>query len=40
MIASAEEDKNKMPYLKSYQIENDITVNVSAGDFQPIFKRV
>lgn len=40
MIASEVQDESKMPYLKSYQIENGVTINVTAADFQCIMARV
>jgi hypothetical protein len=36
LIASAEHSTEKMPYLKSYELEGGITVNVTAADFKPI----
>ena len=29
-----------MPYLKSYSLDNNITVNVSAGDFTKFMAKV
>jgi len=29
-----------MPYLKSYEIEDGVTINVTAGDFSCIMKEV
>lgn len=39
-IASHLSDATKMPYLKSYALDNDITVNVSAGDFSKFMAKV
>jgi len=33
-IASVESDNQRMPYLKSYSLEDGVTVNVTAGDFR------
>ena len=39
-IASYLNDSKKMPYLKSYSLDNGITVNVSAGDFSKFMAKV
>lgn len=43
-IASAKEDKEKTPYMTSYDFKTSdgisITVTVRAGDFAPIMERV
>ena len=39
-IASHLSDASRMPYLKSYQLDNDITVNVTAGDFSNFMGKV
>jgi dipeptidyl-peptidase-3 len=40
MIASAENNAEKMPYLKSYELEGGIVVHVTAGDFAPFMKEL
>jgi dipeptidyl-peptidase-3 len=39
-IASELVDTVRMPYLKSYPLENGITVNVTAGDFSKFMAKV
>ena len=39
-IASHLNDATKMPYLKSYSLDNGITVNVTAGDFSKFMAKV
>ena len=39
-IASHLADASRMPYLKSYSLANDVTVNVTAGDFNQIMAKV
>lgn len=39
-IASHLVDTEKMPYLKSYSLENGVTVNVTAGDFREFMSKV
>ena len=39
-IASELVDTVRMPYLRSYSLDNDITVNVTAGDFNKFMAKV
>lgn len=39
-IASELVDTTRMPYLKSYHLDNNITVNVTAGDFNKFMAKV
>jgi len=39
-IASHLSDSTRMPYLRSYSLDNDITVNVTAADFSSFMSKV